>query len=325
MEEILNDTIKRLCEKPKGILAADESESSIAKKFLPLEINNTDINRNKYREMLFTSSGIERFISGVILHEETFFQKIKGVGCVEFLNSKQIVPGIKVDQGLQDFGDGEQITKDVDDLNEKLEMFFKAGARFAKWRTVYNISDKTPSAEIMEKNAISQAVYAKLCLQNGIVPIVEPEVLASGDHGSKECSITTARVLKSVFEELKKQGIDCSKVILKPNMIVPGLKSKEVVNSQKVAELTTACLMENVPQEVPAIVFLSGGQSEVEATQNLLNISKLNGASWRITFSYGRALQDSAINEWCGVDANILKGQEAFLERAKQNSLASVA
>lgn len=323
-QAVIENTIKALCAKPKGILAADESESNIAKKFAPLNLENTAQNRNLYREMLFTTPGIENFISGVILHEETFAQNIQGINCAQYLENLQIVPGIKLDKGLTPFAENEEITQGIDTLNDRAGEFFKKGARFAKWRTVYKISDSTPSERLLEKNANSQAQYALICLKNGIVPIVEPEVLGDGDHDIEACYNTTSIVLSSVFKALVEHNIDCRQIILKPNMIVPGKSFSGATNHDLIASKTLQCLRENVPQNVPAIVFLSGGQSEEDSTYNLAAIAKRNNSPWRITFSYGRALQDSAVKAWAGDNANISKSQAAFLKRAILNSGASV-
>jgi fructose-bisphosphate aldolase class I len=323
-QAVIENTIKALCAKPKGILAADESESNIAKKFAPLNLENTAQNRNLYREMLFTTPGIENFISGVILHEETFAQNIQGINCPKYLENLQIVPGIKLDKGLTPFAENEEITQGTDTLNDRAGEFFKKGARFAKWRTVYKISDSTPSERLLEKNANSQAQYALICLKNGIVPIVEPEVLGDGDHDIEACYNTTSIVLSSVFKALVEHNIDCRQIILKPNMIVTGKSFSGATNHDLIASKTLQCLRENVPQNVPAIVFLSGGQSEEDSTYNLAAIAKRNNSPWRITFSYGRALQDSAVKAWAGDNANISKGQAAFLKRAMLNSGASV-
>lgn len=323
-QAVIENTIKALCAKPKGILAADESESNIAKKFAPINLENTYQNRNLYREMLFTTPGIENFISGIILHEETFDQNIKGINCAQYLENLQIIPGIKLDKGLTPFVGNEEITQGIDTLNERAQEFFKKGARFAKWRTVYKISDSTPSEKLLEKNANSQAQYALICLQNGIVPIVEPEVLSDGNHDIEACYNTTSTVLRSVFKALAEHNIDCKQIILKPNMIVPGKSFSGSIHHDLIASKTLQCLAENVPHNVPAIVFLSGGQSEEDSTYNLSGIAKRNNLPWRITFSYGRALQDSAVKAWAGNEGNISKGQAAFLKRAMLNSGASV-
>lgn len=322
---IIENTIKALCAKPKGILAADESVSNIAKKFLPLNIENIPENRRLYREMLFTTPGINNFISGVILHEETFDQVIAGVNCAQYLTDKGIMPGIKLDKGLTPCGEnGEETTLGIDTLNARANEFFKKGARFAKWRTVYKITASTPSDALIEKNAISQAQYATICLNNGIVPIVEPEVLAEGAHSADDCYNVTAKALKAVFNALAEHNVDIKHIILKPNMIVPGLGFAGSVAHDLIAEKTLKCLVENVSHNVPAIVFLSGGQSEESATYNLAGVAKRNNLPWRISFSYGRALQDSAVKTWAGSDANISKGQSAFIKRAMLNSQASV-
>jgi fructose-bisphosphate aldolase class I len=324
-KEVIDSTIKALCAKPKGILAADESVSNIAKKFLPLNIENTAQNRNRYREMLFTTPGIENFIAGVILHEETFEQSIEGVICAQYLENRQIVPGIKLDKGLITCGEnGEEITQGIDTLNDRVQEFFKKGARFAKWRTVYKISDSTPSDSLLEKNANSQAQYATICLNNGIVPIVEPEVLSLGAHSIDDCYNTTSKVLRSVFKSLAEHKVDYGQIILKPNMVVPGANFQGEVAHDLIAEKTLKCLLENVPHRLPLIVFLSGGQSEEDSTYNLAGIVKRNNLPWRISFSYGRALQESAVKAWAGSDTNIGKGQSAFLKRAMLNSQASV-
>lgn len=320
----LKEIIKKLTINPKGILAADESESNIQAKFEPLKINNTPENRRLYREVLFTTKGIEEWISGIILHEETFSQNIDGSTIPQYLAKKGIIPGIKLDGGLLDAGNGEKITLGFDALEEKIGYFCQQGAEFAKWRAVYNISNTTPSKEILTTNAILLAGYASVCLKNGIIPIVEPEVLATGSHTITQCYDITEQVLGYVFKELKDKGIPLEFVILKPSMVLPGLDSLKKSATKEIAENTIRCLKANVPSEVGGVFFLSGGQSEEEATNNLLFMNLLGNLPWRLSFSYGRALQDSAIKTWLGNHNNIIKAQEILLLRAKANGLASI-
>jgi len=334
--EKLQYIAKQLLVPGKGILAADESLNTIKKRFELLGIENTEENRRAYREMLFTTPAIEEYISGVILFEETLYQTLqtsqseKQILFPEFLAGRGIIPGIKVDQGLENFqgSDIEKITKGINDLPERLKEFKKIGVKFAKWRAVINIQDnELPTENCILENAKLLARYAQICQEQDIVPIVEPEVLMDGSHNIEKCQQVTEKTLKIVFKELQDQNIYFPGMLLKPNMIVAGKDCKIQPSSKEIAEKTLQALKECVPAEVAGIVFLSGGQTDIQATKNLNEIVKLareeGGAPWPITFSYGRALQDSPIKIWAGKKENIKSAQKEFLEKCRQNSLAS--
>lgn len=316
-------TIQQILADSKGILAADETPATIGKRFAALQIENTEENRRAYREVLFTTPTIANYISGVILQDETIRQSTKsGVPFTTVLQQKKIVVGIKVDQGLQPFGTSpvEKITQGLESLTERLPEYYALGARFAKWRAMFVITDATPSFENIEANAQLLAEYAVLCLKYGIVPIVEPEVLADGEHGIEKTYAVTHKVLSAVFSALRKNGVDIRKILLKPNMIVPGEKGPTVV-PEVIAEKTVTCFKEVVPSKVPGIVFLSGGQSEEEACINLQFIAEYGKqAPWQWSFSFGRALQNSALQLWHGDDKNSDAAQALFLRRAMLTS-----
>lgn len=322
---VLQQTIKNLLLPGRGILAADESIETIGKRFEKTGISNTEDNREAYREFLFTTPGISQYVSGVILFEETLRESTRdGIPLHAILEEHGIVVGIKVDKGLKSLycSPQESVTQGIEDLGDRLDEYFKLGARFAKWRAVFRVDNDLPTDSCIEKNAQLFATYAKLCHQFGIVPIVEPEVLSNGKHSQEMCFVVTQKVLKNVFEELKNQKVDLSKILLKPNMIVPGLESDEKMGPKNVAKLTVQCLLSTVPKEVPGIVFLSGGQSEREACQNLNEIAKHKDVPWAITYSFGRALQNSGLEAWARSYGQIPLAQEAFLNRAKLVSLA---
>ncbi len=332
----LEQIAKLLVAPGKGILAADESLSTIEKRFILLGIENTEENRRVYRQMLFTTPAIEEYISGVILFEETLYQTLHGaegektILFPDFLIGRKIIPGIKVDQGLQDFegSEVEKITKGIETLQERLIDYAKSGAKFTKWRAVFTIKDEAmPTDACILENAKLLAKYALFAQEVGLVPIVEPEVLVEGSHTIDKCKEVTERVLKVVFEELKEKEIYFPGMILKPNMILPGKDCIDQSNSKEVAEKTLEVLERCVPDEVAGIVFLSGGQSDEDATLNLNEIVKLAQKSgknlWPITFSYGRDLQDSPIKVWQGKEENILLARSEFYKKAKENSLAS--
>lgn len=312
----LQDLAKQLVAPGKGILAADESLPTIEKRFKAIGIESTEETRRAYREMLFSTVGIEQYISGIIQFEETLKDGI--------LKNPNIIPGIKVDQGTQDYkgNPNEKITKGIEGLAERLNEYKSLGARFAKWRAVFKITPETPSIQNLEENAILLAKYAKICQDTGFVPIVEPEVLMDGDHNIDRCGDVTRGVLKVVFLKLKEGGVGLRGMLLKPNMILPGEEYPMKATPVEVAAKTLEVLKEVVPQEVPGIVFLSGGQSEEEATENLREMNKLGGVQWQLSFSYGRALQNSALKTWAGKVENIVFAQQAFLSRAKMNSEA---
>lgn len=311
----------------RGILAADESTATIGKHFAENGIENTEDQRRAYRELLFTAPGAGEFISGAILFDETIREKIAdGRTLVEVLRTAGIIPGIKVDLGTEELADapGELYTKGIEGLAGRLSEYYQLGARFAKWRAVFSISATTPSDRAIEMNADLLAEYAALCQATGIVPIVEPEVLMEGDHSIEKCLEVTQRVLTAVCAALKARGVDLPGVLLKPNMVLPG-EAAGAATSETIAEHTLRCLRATVPAEVPGVVFLSGGQTEVEATAHLQAIAVAGAHDpWKLTFSFGRALQTSALAAWQGRPENVAAAQVAFIERARLVSLASV-
>ena len=321
----LKQTIKDLVVVGKGILAADESVKTAAKRLASIGVESTDETRRQYRNLILTAPEIEKYISGVILFEETLHQKSNdGVLFPEHLRRIWVVPGIKVDNGLAELN-GEQITKGLDDLGERLEVFKKAGTRFAKWRAVYSISENTPSDLIINRNAADLAKYAKICHQHGFVPIVEPEVLIDGAHSIETCYNVSEKVLKAVFNALKKEGVKIEYIILKPSMVISGKQAINRANVDEVAKKTVKCLKATVPEELPSINFLSGGQTPQEATAHLNKMHTLGEKlPWHVSFSYARALQEPALEAWKGKDENLHTAQMAFIRRAKLNSLATI-
>jgi fructose-bisphosphate aldolase class I len=308
----------------KGILAADESTGTIKKRFDGIGLDSTEENRRAYRNLLFTAPGMEDYIGGVIMYDETIRQRSDdGTPFAELLASKGVVPGIKVDTGAHDLAGrpGEKVTEGLDGLRARCDEYRGMGARFAKWRAVITIGDGIPTDACIGANAHALARYAAICQEQDLVPIVEPEVLMDGDHTIETCYEVTARTLHAVFDELDAQGIDLEGTLLKPNMVISGKGCPEQSDAERIAELTVDCFRRHVPVAVPGIVFLSGGQSEVEATRNLDAINRVGGP-WRLSFSYGRALQASALEAWRGDSANIEAAQQAFLHRARMNSLA---
>jgi fructose-bisphosphate aldolase class I len=312
--------------KNKGILAADESTSTITKRFAGIKIESTEEHRRSYRELLFTASGVAEWISGVILYDETLRQKTHdGVPFPTLLEKIGILPGIKVDTGAKPFAQfpGETITEGLDGLRERLIEYRKLGARFAKWRAVIDIGEHTPSAFAIKANAHALARYAALCQEQDIVPIVEPEVLMDGAHSIERCEEVTNTVLQTVFGQLFQHRIDLEGMILKPNMVISGKKATSRATPEEVAQATLRCLKRHVPPAVAGIAFLSGGQSPTEATQHLSLMNKMGPLPWPLTFSYGRALQDNALRAWSGNSANIGAAQKELLRRAKLNGLAA--
>ena len=319
---------KQILAKGKGILAADESTGTMTKRLSGVNIESTPESRLKFRETLFSAEGMKNYIGGVILYDETIKQKTSsGKTIPELIKSFGSVPGIKVDTGTKKLAGSpeEKITEGLDGLGERLVEYYKLGARFTKWRAVYNISDKFPSELAIKSNAQALARYAALVQEAKMVPIIEPEVLMDGEHNIKKCYEVTSVVLKECYKMLKLHKVNLRGTILKPNMILPGNKSKDKSNTQKIAEMTLKCLKENVPSEVPGIAFLSGGQTEVEATENLNEINKINDTSFTMSFSYGRALQQSALKNWAKNISDIKKTQEIFNHRSKMNSLSSTS
>jgi len=324
----LDKIVKSLLQPKKGILAADESFASIAKRFTKINLESTPENRRKYREMLFTAPKAKKYLSGVILFEETLYQKNnENVLFTDFLKKNKINPGIKVDLGTEFFPDNkvEKYTLGLDDLAERIKKYKETGVVFAKWRAIFNIGKDLPSEECLNRNAFDLAHYAFICQENDIVPIVEPEVLMDGRHDIEACYETTKKVLNKVFLELKKKNVYLPGILLKPNMIISGLENKIDLPAD-VANKTIACFTESVPAEVKGIVFLSGGQSEDQACANLnaINNKKIfKKLPWRLTYSFGRALQNSALEVWQGKDENFATAQKVFLLSAKKASLAS--
>jgi len=319
---------KQIIGKGKGILAADESTGTMTKRLSSVNVESTAENRLKFREILFSSEGMKNYIGGVILYDETIKQKTSlGKTIPELIKSFGSVPGIKVDTGAKKLAGSaeEKVTEGLDGLRERLVEYFKLGARFAKWRAVYNISEKYPSELAIKSNAHALARYAALVQESKMVPIVEPEVLMDGEHDINKCYEITSKVLKECYKELTLHKINLKGTILKPNMILPGDKSKNKSNSTEVAKMTIKCLKENVPSEVPGIAFLSGGQIEIEATQNLNEINKANDTSFIMSFSYGRALQQSALKNWAKNIKDTNNTQKIFNHRSKMNGLSTTA
>jgi len=323
----LNKIALKILSDGKGILAADESNGTMTKRLESVNVPSNPENRLLFRETLFSSSGMKDFIGGVILYDETINQTSNLKQTIPELISKSgAVPGIKVDTGAKILAGSqeEKITEGLDGLRERLKDYYKLGARFTKWRGVYNISDKYPSKLSIHSNAHALARYSALVQECGMVPIVEPEVLMDGDHSAETCFNKTSEVIKKCFEELMINKIDLSGIILKPNMIISAIDCPVQADVEKVADLTYACLKENVPKDVPGIAFLSGGQSADLATLHLNKMNKkYSDMPWNLTFSYGRALQHDALNTWEGKKENRKEAQESLLLRAHNNSLAT--
>jgi fructose-bisphosphate aldolase class I len=324
-EKLLNETALAMVAPGKGILAADESTGTIEKRFNSIKVENTEANRRAYRDMLFTTPGFEKYTSGVILFEETLFQNaLDGTPFSKLLAAKGVLPGIKVDKGAKDLAGapGETITEGLDGLRERLVKYREAGARFAKWRAVITIGDGIPSDYCIRTNASALARYAALCQEADIVPIVEPEVLMDADNTIEICESVTSRTLEAVFAELELQRVLLEGMILKPNMVVSGKKCKTQADRQTVAVATIRTLKRHVPAAVPGIAFLSGGQSDEDATAHLDAMNKFGPLPWSLTFSYGRALQAAALKAWAGSNADA--GRAAHLHRAEMNGLAAL-
>ena len=325
----LQDIAQAMTIKGKGILAADESNPTCKKRFDSIDVDSTEKNRNIYRDMLFTTKGMEEFISGVILFDETIRQSTikSGVSFPDFLSDLGVIPGIKVDAGAKHLSgtDNEKITEGLDGLDKRLEEYYSLGARFAKWRAVITIGDSEPSGTCISANAHALARYASLCQKNGIVPIVEPEILMDGDHPIEDSFFISEEVLHTVFYELYGQNVELEGMVLKPNMVLSGYNCPDQASVEQVAELTVTVFKRSVPSAVPGIAFLSGGQSDEHATAHLNAMNQLLGdnSPWNLTFSYGRALQAPALKAWAGKDENISDAQEEFYKRAKLNSLAT--
>jgi len=325
MSELHNITLKIL-EKGKGILAADESTGTMTKRLNDVDVQSTPENRLLFRETLFSSSSMTDCIGGVILYDETIKQQTsKKIKIPELISKMKSIPGIKVDTGAKVLAGSpeEKITEGLDGLRERLKKYYKLGAKFTKWRGVYTITKNFPSKLSIQSNAHALARYSALVQECRMVPIVEPEVLMDGDHSSKECYEKTSEVIKKCFEELILHKVDLKGIILKPNMILAGNKSKKIITSEEVAKLTLKCLKDSVPSEVPGITFLSGGQSEIEATENLNQINKYNDTNFKMSYSFGRALQQSALKFWSKNIKDIEGTQKVFNHRVRMNSLAA--
>ena len=322
----LNNIALKILEKGKGILAADESTGTMTKRLDGVNVPSTPENRLLFRETLFSASGMTECIGGVILYDETIKQQTSKKNLIpELILKMGSFPGIKVDTGAKVLAGSpdEKITEGLDGLRERLKEYYKLGAKFTKWRGVYKISKSYPSKLSIQSNAHALARYSALVQECNMVPIVEPEVLMDGDHSAKDCFSKTSEVIKKCFEELILHKVDLKGIILKPNMILAGDKCKDKISNYEVAKLTLECLKNSVPSEVPGIAFLSGGQSEIEATENLNLINKNNDTNFIMSFSYGRALQQSALKFWSKDIQNIEGTQKIFNHRAKMNKLAA--
>ena len=322
----LNSVALKILEKGKGILAADESNGTMTKRLDSVNVPSTPENRLLFRETLFSASSMTDCIGGVILYDETINQEsLKKIKIPDLISKMGSIPGIKVDTGAKNLAGStdEKITEGLDGLRERLKIYSKLGAKFTKWRGVYTISKSYPSKLSIQTNAHALARYSALVQECNMVPIAEPEVLMDGEHSAKECYEKTSEVIKKCFEELVLHKVDLKGIILKPNMILAGSKSKDKISNEETAKLTLECLKNSVPSEVPGIAFLSGGQSEIEATENLNLINKYNNTNFIMSFSYGRALQQSALKFWSKNIENIEGTQKIFNHRAKMNTLAT--
>ena len=310
----------------KGILAADESNPTCGKKFDSIGVESSELNRRDYREMLFRANGMKGNIGGVILFDETIRQTAEdGTSLVQVIMGQGALPGIKVDQGLQPLSDSpdETLTQGLHGLNERCAEYFQLGAKFTKWRAVIKIDGELPSAACIESNMQALADYAKIVQDNNMVPMVEPEVLMDGNHSIERCYEVSSAALKALFASLAKNDVNIQGTILKPNMVTAGSLCESQASVQEVAEMTVRCLQENVPADLPGITFLSGGQSEINATAHLDAMNKIGGFPWKLSFSYGRALQQAALKTWLGKSENILDAQAVFSHRALMNKLAA--
>ena len=322
----LEEIAKKMCAKGKGILAADESTGTIAKRFKSINVENTEKNRLVFRQTLFNSEAMKNYIGGVILFDETIKQKTTlGPTVPELISKNNAIPGIKVDKGAKSLAGSpdETVTEGLDGLRERLKEYYELGARFTKWRAVYKIGKNFPSSQSIKSNAHALARYAALVQESKMVPIVEPEVLMDGSHDINKCYQVTTDVLNECYNELELHKVDLRGTVLKPNMVIPGSDSKNKSSSEEIAKKTLDCLKKNVPEEVAGIAFLSGGQSEIEASKNLNEINKINDTNFLITFSYGRGLQASALKAFGKDQSNQNNIQKAFNHRAKMNGLSS--
>jgi len=324
----LHEVAERLVAPGKGLLAADESSGTIKKRFDAIGVESTEANRRDYRELLFRAKGpLSDHISGVILYDETIWQDAAdGTPLVALIAAAGAIPGIKVDKGAKPLPGfpGETVTEGLDGLGDRLAAYYERGARFAKWRGVIDIGRGAPTAGAIKANAHALARYAALCQAHQIVPVVEPEVLMDGDHDIDRCDVVTRLTLQTVFRALYEQRVALEGMVLKPNMVISGMKSGHKDTVEQVAERTLSALKAQAPAAVPGIAFLSGGQSDEEATAHLDAINRLGPSPWKLTFSYGRALQHAPQTAWCGEPGNVAAAQRAFAHRARMNSLASL-
>ncbi len=324
---VLLETVKKIATPGLGILAADESSPTIKKRFVAINLTSTPENHRRYRQLLFTTPNLNQYLSGVILFDETFFQQSdQGILFPELLSSQGILPGIKVDLGLITLAqtDAEKTTQGLDGLEERLEKYRLAGAKFAKWRCVYNIGPNKPSRTAIHANAELLARYAAICQAQGIVPIVEPEVLITGDHSIARCAVVIENVLARVFTTLRMHRVFLEGMVLKPSMVTSGINASRQANAQEIAQMTVQTLKRVVPAAVPSINFLSGGQSPQAATCNLNLMHQLGELPWNLSFSYGRALQEPALHLWQGKDENRTQAQKALEKRLRLNSAATL-
>jgi len=324
-EQQLNETAAAIVAEGKGILAADESDGTIKTRFDSIGIDSTEEHRRAYRDLLFTTEGVEEYISGVILFDETIRQSsADGTPFPQLLESKGVIPGIKVDKGAKPLAlaEGETVTEGLDGLRARLEEYRDLGARFTKWRGVISIGKSVPSEYCVWTNAHALARYAALSQEAGLVPIVEPEVLMDGDHSIERSFEVTSRTLHAVFTELRDQRVHPEGMLLKPNMVLSGYDHSDQASHERVAEETIRCFKRHVPAAVPGIVFLSGGQSDEDATANLNAMNAIGPHPWQLSFSYGRALQAPALKAWGGKEENVEAAQRAYYHRAKMNSAA---
>ena len=321
----LSAIAKYIVSEGKGILAADESNPTCGKRFDSIGVDSTEDNRRDYRELLFRAEDVKGNIGGVILFDETIRQiSPDGTTLVDIINSQGALPGIKVDKGLIPIGESEEsLTQGLEGLDERLKEYYELGAKFTKWRAVINIGEDMPSSEAISANMEALADYAKIVQNNNMVPMVEPEVLMDGNHSIDACYEATSSCLKSLFSNLVDKGVDIEGTILKPNMVTSGSNASIKADIEEVAQKTVECLMANVPESLPGITFLSGGQSDLDATAHLDAMNKIGGFNWKLSFSYGRALQQPALKAWMGKTENASLAQKALSHRALMNKLAS--
>ena len=326
-KNILIETATKMMERPKGILAMDESSPTIAKRLASINVDNNENNRRRYRELIVTAPDLSNFISGAILFEETFDQKMEdGTLFRDYLISIGILPGIKVDKGAKDFSchPNEKITEGLDGLRDRLATYYQNGAKFCKWRAVITIGNSIPSDACIESNMNALARYASLCQENNLVPIVEPEVLINGEHSIDKCDEVTRKSLHSLFNQLKMMNVFLPGTILKPSMIISGQENDSRAGQEEVASKTIACLKDCVPIDTAGIAFLSGGQTDAEAESHLNIMNQKNDLPWRVTFSYARAIQAAALAAWQGKDNNLGDAQNILIDRAKRCSSSSI-